>query len=153
MPLLKDQNFFKNIRSNYSPRINAKYPWYISTIELESFWHGKPISKILLISCTEIMSIRRFRSFQIGIIGLCGLKDCITTSCQSWRSEKNPAGRPELNHTRAAQVWVLDDLIILKVWKSTKLAVFWPTETHSTSFERSKPLLLTHSQSKKLGEF
>ena len=51
-------------------------------------------------------------------------KDYKNTSCQSWRSKKNPAARPESSQTRAARVRVLDDQIIFKVWQTTTLQPF-----------------------------
>ena len=63
----------------------------------------------------------RFRSFKRGTVSLFMSKGCKTTSCQIWRSEKNPAPRPTSNHTSAAQVWFLDDTIILQLWQLVTL--------------------------------
>ena len=57
----------------------------------------------------------RFRSFQRGIVGLCRSKDCKATSCQSWRSEKNPAGRPRPHSNQPGRVRFPDDVIMFKV--------------------------------------
>ena len=57
----------------------------------------------------------RFRSFKRGTVSLCRSKGCKTTSCQSWRSEKNPAPRPTSNQTSAARVRFPDDKIILQL--------------------------------------
>ena len=113
----------------------------------------------------------RFRSFNRGTVSLCRSKGCKTTSCQSSRSEKNPAARSTSNHTSAARIQCPDDI----VWESnagrtrvvrggprgriffrsptltgSSSAALWPTETYSTSLKRSKPLLLTYSLSKSL---
>ena len=66
----------------------------------------------------------RFRPFQSGTVGLSESKDCKVTSCQSWRFEKTSTTQPESNHTRPAQVRVLDDGIILKVGRSITLKIF-----------------------------
>ena len=63
----------------------------------------------------------RFRSFKRGTVSLCRSKGCKTTSCQSWRSEKNPAARPTSHHTSAARVWFPDDKIILQLWQLVTL--------------------------------
>ena len=67
---------------------------------------------------------KRFRSFKRGTVSLNRSKGCKITSCQSWRSEKNPATRPDSNQTRVARVRVLDDQIIFKVWQATTLQPF-----------------------------
>ena len=63
----------------------------------------------------------RFRSFKRGTVSLCRSKGCKTTSCQSWRSEKNPAARPTSHYARAAQVRFPDDKIILQLWQLVTL--------------------------------
>ena len=65
--------------------------------------------------------LRRLRSFQRGTVGLCRSTGCKDTSCQSWRSEKNPAALPTSNHTSAARVRFPDDRIILQLWQPVTL--------------------------------
>ena len=68
------------------------------------------------VSWAEIMSTTGSISFQRGTTDVCGSKKCKFTYCQSWRFEKNSASWLESNHTCAAQVQDLDNLIILKDW-------------------------------------
>ena len=57
-------------------------------------------------------------------MGLCSSNSCKITSCQIWRFEKKYAIQLESNHTRADQVRVPDDGIILKVLQLVKLQPF-----------------------------
>ena len=79
-----------------------------------------PLGQNLSLKCLQSLEQRmsqqkRFRSFKRGTVSLCRSKGCKTTSCQSWRSEKNPAARPTLHYAHAAQVRFPDDKIILQL--------------------------------------
>ena len=92
-------------------------------------WNGvtlraKPTLKILRFLGIDNINARRVRSFPKVTMGFCRSTGCKDTSCQSWRSEKNPATRPDANQTQAARVRVLDDQIIFKVWLATTLQTF-----------------------------
>ena len=50
---------------------------------METFERGKPIFKMLPVSSAESMFTISSRSFQRGTVGLCRLKGCKVTSCQS----------------------------------------------------------------------
>ena len=92
---------------------------------------------------------RRFRSFWRGTVGLCRSKGIRSTGCQSWRSKKIlPISQVRTHFTCAGPIGRIF------CWPQTltacSSAALWSTETHSTSSERSKPPLLTHSLSKSL---
>ena len=47
----------------------------------------------------------------------------------------------------------MDITLRIQLSNTYNFAAFWPTETHFTSLERSKPLLLTHCLNKRLAAF
>ena len=65
---------------------------------------AKPILKILIVSQTETMSTEEVQIFLKRYCRFCRAKDCKTISCQSCRSEKNPAAWSGSNQTRLARV-------------------------------------------------
>ena len=101
-----------------------------------SLWQGKTYLKMLLVSWRGLCQQKRFRYIQRGIVVICRLNDCKAPSYQNCRSEKNPAacsarikpGGPGSSHGQLDVPQSLTD---------HNCAAFWPTETHSTSFERS----------------
>ena len=79
-------------------------------------------------------------------MGCCRSNGSRATSHQSWKSKKKilPSGPVRTLFARAKLFFKPTTLI------AGSSAALWPTETHSTSFERSKPLLLTQYLSKSL---
>ena len=120
--------------SKYTGAKKYWHPYYINTIEMRFYWMEIKSLKSLE---QRLSQQRRFRSFQIGTVGL-------------WRSKGSRASavRPivsEAGSNRARQ-----NFFYLQLWQPVKLLPFGPTETHSTSLERSKTLLLTLSLLKSL---
>ena len=95
--------------------------------------------KCWLSLCQRLCQQMRFKPFKRGMVRVCMSKGCKITSRQSWTNEK----KSESNQPGPGL--------------STSLGQFyqpqWYTEIHSTSFERSKPSLLTWSLIKRLTEF
>ena len=77
----------------------------------------------------------RFRSFQRGIVGLCRSKDCKATSCQSWRSEKNPAGRPRPHSNQSARVRTRAKSNHSQSLMAGNFAALWPTDLKLLAFK------------------
>ena len=91
----------------------------------------------------------RFRSFQRGTVGLFRSKESRATDCQSWRSKKilpiGPAQAKQIRTGPLGRIFFKPPTLM-----AGSSAVLWPTKTHSTSLERSKPPLLTQTLSKSL---
>ena len=84
-------------------------------------------------------------------MGLCRSRGSRATSCQSWRSEKkNSADQPGSNLRHLPQADRQNFFFKPPTLIVGSSAALQPTETHSTSLERSKPFLLTQALFKSL---
>ena len=79
-----------------------------------------------------------------GIVDLCRSKDCKTTSCQSFWSEKNPTARPESNQTRAACLFTRGTTLIFESvsWLgiTSLLHLSWNTIFHNCNHATVHPV-------------
>ena len=105
---------------------SGKYPYYISTIEMGSLWQGKTY----LYNASSLLG----RDW-VNRRGLDLWLEIWKKSCGAAGVEPNE-GSPGWNHGQSDHSKSLRD---------HNFVTLWPTETHSTSFERSKPSLLTQS--------
>ena len=134
----------------YSRGKKYRHPHYISPIEMRSFWtemkYSKSATRLLNRNCVnkggldlskEVLWVSvGQRAAELWAVKVGGQKKILPICpARAIRVRTGPIGRKFF-------------------WPPTltacSSAALWPTETHSTSLERSKPLLLTHLLSKSL---
>ena len=122
-PVLANSNF-TSLHKNY---------WNRVTLTEQNLY-----SKSCLSSKLKLFMLRRLKSFKRNTVGLCRSTGCKVISCQSWQFKKIlPRSPSRLRVARGR----LRGRIFFKAPTLTgcNFAANWPTETHSTSLERSQP--------------